>query len=265
MALFDTYIRLFNGLNEFTAVKTKKSNQACPCIGQGYTPLGQLNATSKTAALKMAATQFDNGLLTPMVLSESKQTHKPLSRKDGKTKLAIFCDINGVLDDWNLWAEFNNNFGSTSSAMGTLRRIVSANKLMPLVKIALTHNAALIITSEWRKQGVTMWDLIRCVLLRDGDSEQKAFVEEHMEALFELTCDSTATKGFNSRNAEIIDHIETFGFTHCIVLEDDHQIESWLNPIRPSSTTGLEPHHFERIEQYITDFDLLPAKQNEVA
>ncbi|WP_199438526.1 HAD domain-containing protein [Vibrio owensii] len=237
MKQFDIY--LVN--SKFKAVKSNK-----PFRGEFIT---QLSAPSASAALARFRTLQSNGKLNVEELTNASRKAKlDENRKEAgfatteehEPKLAIYCDVNGVLDDREKNAscrEWNPSF--------RLPQIIDVDRLFEVVKLAVKHNALLVMISEWRKQDVVFYTVISRALRRSENEIHKEFLDTHRRKIRDLCCDSTPT--LKDRDTEIRKHIEWNNITNCVVFEDEHPITEPLNPIMIYGP-GLTQEHIDRAD-----------------
>nr|WP_276560756.1 HAD domain-containing protein [Vibrio coralliirubri] len=168
-------------------------------------------------------------------------------------KVVIFVDYNGVLDSYeNTIAIEEANPELKRGEFDFLKATVLHDRVYKIAKLALEHNALVVTTSDFRREGVNFYSLIRATVAKRGTEEQKAFVVDNKRTLRGLCTDVTGVG--RSRNIEITDYIEKEGVTHCVVLEDDHDIDSLYNRIWVSGYRGLSDANFNELESYLKSF-----------
>jgi hypothetical protein len=225
-----------------TAIKVKRDNTS-KIDGSIY--LATLISSTKSSALTQANTRVQSGLIKfpksddfssgDIKKSSIKELIKPDVMKKG-----IYCDFNGVLDDID-------KDSNEHSASFRVPKLACPHKIMKVTKLALKHNADLIMTSEWRKQGITYYCVIARCLLNCGIQEYVDFYNENQDAITEL-CMVSPTDDFSERTNEIRYHINECGYSHFVVFEDSHFIEKDLNPIITQWSVGLLDEHIERAD-----------------
>lgn len=244
MALFDILIKG----NTLKAIKVKKEKEASI---EGYSYVKTLVNSTKISALKQAKMQFNSGLIKlKSDIKEIKTTKEEINKmpttKTHKTKKAIFCDFNGVLNDEEL--EKTVQFDESPCFM--LPKIACPHKIFKLTKLAVDNNAEIVMTSMWRTQNVDYFGIIyRCI----NDSNIKEYidyVEEHEELIQDLTL-VMPTEDTGKRTDEIRNSILENEYTHYIVFEDEHYIEEDLNPIITNTRIGLLDEHVEKAYQLL--------------
>ena len=230
---------------KFKAVKQGKSANG--------TFMTSLSAPSTTAAVTRFKAQLKNGSLdanqltdatNQAIAKEMKQSAGFAEAAEVGDNKAIYCDFNGVLDDRdkNLSCnEWNAGF--------RLPKVVDVDRLYEVAKLAVKHNAKLVMISEWRKDGVTYYTVIGRALRNSDNEEHQAFLNENRRKLRELCSDVTTVS--RNRDTEIKQHIEFEEITNCVVLEDEHPISAELNPIMVHHP-GLNMSHIERADAVLS-------------
>lgn len=246
MALYDIFALHLNGETYVEPIKVKRTDrEGSKKAAKGMEFIGRLKSTTPKAATMAAKTRLSSGIISLPSTGELSPS------------FAIFCDINGVLDDFSSWGKLlaRPDEGQLTD-LARLRVLVSADKLERLVKLAIKYNAIIVCTSEWRKRGINIYDLVRSVLGKDGTEEQQEFVHFNRSALFYHTSEATpySRDYSDSRSDEIIEYVLENKITHCTVLEDSHKIPEVLNPIMVSEHNGIGDGHFERLESMLKEF-----------
>lgn len=165
-------------------------------------------------------------------------SHPNLEKKEEKLTLpkvceeskAIYCDFNGVLD---------------KTYDTDLIKAIDVDKAMKLVHLAFKHNAQVICISLHRIHTISDYaSIIRLTVRASENQEYIQFINDNKSEFMRLFR-TEPTPVLSDRSTEVYVHLHDHGFSHHVVFEDDHFIDPILNPIRPSSTTGLLPEHFE--------------------
>ncbi|WP_025562870.1 HAD domain-containing protein [Psychromonas sp. SP041] len=211
------------------AEKIKKES-SCHFL-EGYTYSGKVSSTNKMLALS----KFKK--LNPNNHKAQKfQILKQVSDDQDPVKV-IYCDFNGVLDVHEKTMSCNR-----SSTLGMLSETVNIKNLYLLLKLAIDTQSQVVLTSMWRNYGVNFLNIFR-FLKNCGIPEYNEYYIEHKNALPDIGMDITENSG--PRTNEIERHARENNVTHCVVFEDDHFIDSRLNPIRTNYRVGLLQEHFD--------------------
>lgn len=237
MAKYSVFSRAFNGVTNFKIMK----GEAHQSIKKdGFTFLGVVDAFSPKKAEDIAKVRIASGLYKTTALNNSK-------------KIAIFCDYNGVLDNFENTRKIEIEKPELERGdFYFLRATVITSHVYRIAKLALEYNAMVVATSEFRKDGVDFYRLIRSTVAQNGTDEQKQYIQDNRDKLRELCFDITGVG--RSRNEEISDYVTKNDITHCVVLEDDHDIDDLYNRIWVSGYHGMSEKNFEQLEEYLRNF-----------
>lgn len=235
MAKFDLW---FDGLN-IVAEKVKRPHDSNI---SGATYLKTITTTSKTTAVRIANKQIEIGLIKlPEATKEQPMGEMP---KFDEVNKAIFCDFNGVLDD-------QKRTSNSSSLAFRLPEIACPDKVYRLAKLAVKHNAKLVLTSLHRLHGGSLDCIIYRSLENSNNPEHKAFIKENDDLLGDLTM-VCPTPDFGDRSLEVLQSIRDEEFTHYVVFEDEHFIDPKLNPIMTEWSVGLQDEHIEKADAILS-------------
>ncbi|WP_318493365.1 HAD domain-containing protein [Photobacterium leiognathi] len=152
----------------------------------------------------------------------------------------VFCDFNGVLDDNKSNLECNEWCPSFR-----LPLVVDEWRLFEVTRLAVNHNARLVMTSEWRKSGVNFYNILKRIQRKTTNDTYKKFFTDNRKLIRDLCSD--ATDVLSSRDEEIKKYVRDNSITLCVVFEDDHPISEELNPI-VVTYPGLNSTDIERAE-----------------
>lgn len=213
------------------AAEKLKKGAASPTL-YGLNLIDTVAATSKVLAISRVK---KSGAVP---LSTHAGKNEPILAQSEEAKKVIYCDFNGVLDHWQKSIDCREN-----NDLFRLRNTVNIDNLYKLAKLAIDTGATVVLTSLWRNYGISFADIFR-FLKRHPDPKVQAFYKEHQDFFF-YEC-SEVTGDLGQRTDEVALHVKENNVTHCIVFEDDHHIDSRLNPIRTQSTVGLLDEHFEK-------------------
>lgn len=231
---------------KLTAIKVKKENTSKV---KGSIYLTTLTSSTAKAVLIQANTRVQSGLIKfPKTSAFSPEDikidpPKELVKVDA-IKKCIYCDVNGVLDD--IEKEFNYH----ESPVFSVPKVACPHKIMKLVKLALKHQAYLIMISLWRKH-IDFNCLIGRCLLNCGIQEYIDFYMTNEDAIDEL-CMVASTEDFGKRTDEVRHHINQHHYSHFVVFEDSHPIDTDLNPIRTQSIIGLLDEHIDKADKILS-------------
>lgn len=237
MALFDVFIQN----KKVKVVKVKKEGEA---VLAGFTYVKTITNSTKLSAQKQAEIQFKSGLIKlPSVkkVSTLEKVEEMPTAEHFEEKKAIYCDFNGVVDDFEKHMKSNQN----ESDAFRVPKMACPHKIYKLTKLALDTNSDIVITSLWRKFGI-YFDLIiyRC-LMNCEIPEYVEFYKENEDKIEDLTT-VCPTEELDARTDEIRKHIKDFKYTTFVVFEDDHFIDEDLNPIMTNMMEGLTDLHIEK-------------------
>lgn len=218
--------------------KDKRVLQAC------------LKANSKSSALTQYHARVKSGLIVPKSARTAlnKNIEKIKKALDSNTNMqtnkAIFCDFNGVLD------EFGKE-STESNLKFKLPKLACPDKIVRLVNLAIKHNAKMVFISEHRKFGIGLKVIIGRCLLHNSTEEHKKFYNDNKRKISELT-QVRSTPVRSSRSQEIKEYILDEGITHCVVFEDNHPILPELNPVMTEWNIGLLDKHIEKADKFLS-------------
>lgn len=219
-----------------------------------------LKAASKIEALRVAKVRIQSGMITlpPSVNQDDDDTFLSALIPDNPfTNKAIFCDFNGVLNDINRYSEDSNPSFS-------LAKEACPHKIMRLVKLALKHDAKIVMTSLWRRYGIDYSTVISRCLLHCDIAEYRTFFSQNRRDILRLTR-VPPTDVFESRDLEIADSIINHLYTHFVVFEDEHPIRKAFNVIMTDPTEGLQDAHIEKADDFLAHESLSSLKRPQVA
>lgn len=231
--------------------KYKPVKQGQACVG---TLLTTIHSPNSSAALKRFKTLIKSGQINlEQCLNEARSKDTAIKREDAsfsdpnttELRKAIYCDFNGVLDDFELGRNCNE-----WDVDFRLPKIVHIDRLISVVKLAIKHNAQLVISSDWRKHGIVYYNVLKRAIHLRGTEEQAEWLKENRKTIRELCCDSTGTSKNDDRDLEIREHIRDNKITHCVVFEDDRFISEALNPVMVYHP-GLSDEHIELADKIL--------------
>lgn len=240
-------------------VKVQKNPSETPSTMAGFDYVGSLIGSTKVNALTQAKNKVKQGIFnkaiddlnknkksTVMIEQESKV--EALAGVSSETpKKAIYSDVNGVLDD----RERESNADIRESASFYVPAIVCPHKIFKLMKLAIKHQADLVMISDWRLSGLDFYPVVARSLLNSEIPEYVSFVNENMDDIMDL-CNVIPTSDLGKRTDEVRKHAIDYGYTHFVVLEDSHEIEEDLNPIMVNWMTGLQDEHIEKADALLS-------------
>jgi hypothetical protein len=221
---------------------------------QKYENVTNIIVSIRAASAKKALESFDfrveNGSIKiPKIPKIAKQ--KPIKESkwyipeaDAEIIKAIFCDFNGVIDDYS-----KNYAVRHLDAYDKLPLVACPRKMMKVVKLALKYNAPIVMTSLWRLEDIAFSDIIGRCFEHSKMQHYIDFYEEHKEEILRLSFDTTC-RG-SSRSFEIKEYIMDHDITHCVVFEDEHDIDNCLNPIMTNSSIGLLDEHIDAADEIL--------------
>ena len=229
-------------IGDIQAVKVNpKGFQSVPV---GKIELGIVNASTSSAAIQQAKKRIESGLFVLPLQLPSLDINKHLAGQS-ITKKAIYCDFNGVLDD-------PDKESTESHPCFKYPQEACPHKVMKLVKLALKHDAKLVLTSLLRDYGLDMYSIIGRCLAHSGIEEYESFIQDNIDAISEL-CFIHPTDQGDSRSDEIAEHIIENKFTHFVVFEDTHQISEKLNPVMCDPFIGLTDELINIADKHLID------------
>lgn len=265
MAKFDVIIKG----SKLEVVKVQEDNTATK---KGFDYVKTITAPTKSIALKQAQNQVSSGKIkTPKQILNAKWKEeakarkaenkirkelsqpevilkeKPLPSVDShETKKAIFLDFNGVIDDpkkygtvsWNEPDEFR------------VPKLADPHKLMKVLKLAIKHNAEIVMTSLFRTSGLDYYIVMNRAFKTSGIKEYVNFCNENSKIIRKLT-NVLPTNVLQNRTDEVRKSIHDMKYTHFVVFEDDHQIDKDLNPIMVNSLIGMTDEHIEKADKIL--------------
>lgn len=254
MALFDIMLKG----RKLKVVKVQYKDTA---VVMGFKYIKTITNSTKANALKQAQKELDSGMIkTEEELSRAKwnkeskertqKKSKPVakveikkslpSQKTHDVKKAIFCDFNGVLDKPYHSVEILN----TDSDRERVMKLADPEKLLRVLKLAIKHNADLVMTSLWRTIGLNYFPIIREVFSTSENEEYVNFYKDNEDTIIELT-DTYTTDTSGNRTDQVRQLILDIEYTDFVVFEDEHEIDSELNPIMTNPQIGLLDRHIE--------------------
>lgn len=239
MPKFDIWSTPSQSLTAIKVKKAQESNQS------GSVYLTTLTSSTKKAAEKQAETRLQSGLIkfpSSKSFSADDIKNSPVKSliKPETVKKGIYCDVNGVLDDISIPFDFN------ASPSFSVPKVACPHKIMKLTKLALKHNAELIMISLWRKD-IDFRLLIGRCLLNCEIQEYVDFYNENRRDINAL-CRTYPTEHLGERTDEVRYHINENEYSHFVVFEDQHPIDSDLNLIRTQTSIGLLDKHIEEAD-----------------
>lgn len=224
-------------------IKVQKNTKECPSSMDGFDYVGSLISSTKIMALKQASEKMKKGLIEVKKQKSSKPVNKsePVFADPSvdTVKKAIYCDVNGVLDD----DELISSADIFESAVFYVPSIVCPHKAFKLLKLAVDNKADLVLISEWRLSGL---DFCTILMKSAGDlDEYDNYFDENMDEIMNLT-GGLVTENLGERTLEIRNHVIKNKYTHFVVFEDYHYIEEDLNPIMVDSNVRLTDKNIEQ-------------------
>jgi hypothetical protein len=243
MPIFDVWIK-----NKKTLSVAKVSvAQESHISGSMY--LASITSSTKAMALKQAQSSFNSGIIKlpkpPVIKKKEPKKESKKIEKPQEIKKSIYCDFNGVLND-------EDKHSNSDYACFTLIETSCPHKVYKLAKLALKHSAEIVMISEWRKQHITYDEVFYRVLKNSGIKEYIDFIEENDDELSDLTC-VNPTEDFGQRTDEVRKHIKLSEYSHWVVFEDTHPIDSDLNLIKTQWGVGLLDEHIERADLILSE------------
>lgn len=227
----------------------------------GLIEVTTLKAASKIEALRIAKARIQSGMITlPPSANQDNDNdtlRSALIPDNPSTNKAIFCDFNGVLNDINRYSEESNPSFSLSKE-------ACPHKIMRLVKLALKHDAKIIMTSLWRRYGIDYSVVIGRCLLHCEITEYRKFYSKNEKDILRLTR-VPPTDILENRDLEIADSIINHLYTHFVVFEDEHTIREAFNVIMTNPIEGLQDEHIEKADAFLTHESLSALKRPQVA
>jgi len=246
MALFDIFAK-------GKTVKILKVKAAKEGSIAGFTYITTINNSTKAAALKQAEIQFSSGLIkVPVsVLKEKYVEKKGLpTTTDFEQKNVIYCDFNGVVDDYEL--SLNMPFDNNEDDSFRIAKLACPHKIYKLTKLAIETNSEIVITSMWRIYGIEFDLIIHRCLKNCGIKEYVDYYNENEDLIMDLSS-VCPTENSGKRTDEIRNHIMHFSYTNFVVFEDEHEIDLDLNPIMTETRIGLLDEHIERAYKVLSE------------
>ncbi len=217
-------------------IKVQKNTTESPSEMVGFDYVGSLMSSTKIVALKQATEKVKSGFFeskvkkTSTLIVEKKSEFADPSVDE--VKKAIYCDVNGVLDDDVLVATAD----IFESATFYVPSIVCPNKAFKLLKLAIDNKADLVLISEWRLSGLDFFTILAKSV---GDVEEYVdYFDDNIDEIMHLT-GGLVTDDIGDRTVEVRKHIVENKYTHFVVFEDYHYIEEELNPIMVDSMVRL--------------------------
>jgi hypothetical protein len=242
MSKFDVWI---NGDNlQAEKVKAPRDSNV-----HGWVYLTTLNGSTKKNILAQVKTRLQSGLLKipkqreNVLFSSPKKDASQSALPTSKThevKKRIYCDFNGVLDD----REREEKVSRNDRPAFRLPKVSCPHKIFRLIKLAVKHDAKIIMTSLHRQSVGSYAAIIPRCLVNCEIDEYIKFYEENKSKIKKLTRTSP-TPVIGKRTDEVRLHVIENECTHFVVFEDDHPIDSDLNPVMIDWCTGLEASHIE--------------------
>lgn len=232
MNKFDIYLDNYGIVNASKAEKNRRN------------VLATLTALTPKKALEMAHIRIQNGLI--VVPKTAKKQNNLLGDRnvtEMPEKKAIFCDFNGVLNDYS-------KTSNESNPAFRLPQESCPHKIMLLVKLAIKHNADVIMTSLWKRDLDNYYPVVGRCLLNCGIDEYASYFNENKAVIRKLFCTS-ATYNSSSRRQEVMEYILANEYTHFVVFEDEHYIGEDLNAIMTDSFKGLAKEHITKADQLL--------------
>ena len=214
----------------WSAVKVKKTAPSSNLDGLSF--VCSVNSVSKPLAI--SSVKKSN---ISFASENSTSSKEPLLSYSPEINKVIYCDFNGVLDDFQRSLDCNE-----SNNLRRLRNTVDLDRLYKLAKLSVDTGAKVVITSLWRKYSISFSDVFH-FLRGHEDPDVWEFYKSNREHLM-IHCDDS-TYDLDCRTDEIALHVKENNVTHCVVFEDDHFIDERLNPIRTQSSVGLLDEHFD--------------------
>lgn len=249
MSKFDIWV---NG-ESFKAEKVKNPHDSNI---HGWEYVTTLNGSTKKNVLMQVKTRVQSGILKVpkhrenVLFSEKEKENTRPSLPTSQTheiKKRIYCDFNGVLDD----REREQNVPRNERPAFRLPKVSCPHKIFRLIKLALKHDAKIIMTSLHRHDVGSYAAIIPRCLANCEIEEYVQFYEENKSEIKRLTR-TRSTPTINERTDEVRMHIIENECTHFVVFEDDHPIDSDLNPVMTDWYTGLEDSHIERADKILS-------------
>jgi len=256
MALFDIWVK------NNKILKAVKVDSAGASHLVGHSLLTTITSSTKKVAEKqseslladyIAKENRANSLAREQMLEERKNTQIKLEKEEKKIKKpevekkAIYCDFNGVLDDKELEKKCTQHSGSFR-----LPAITCPHRVMKVAKLALKHNADIIMISLYRLHGFSNYDVIfnRCIR-NCGIEEYIQFFKDNEDELDRLIATEPTLDLYNRSN-EVRRHIKMNQYSHFVVFEDEHHIDEDLNLIRINWSVGLQDKHIEMADEILS-------------
>lgn len=235
-------------------VKVQKNINDNPSQMEGFDYVGSLIGSTKVNALTQAKAKVKQGEFKRVAQEIRKmaqesnikvETEKQLksSEEVAEIKKAIYSDFNGVLDD----PAKNETADIRESPVFYVPQVACPHKVYKLAKLAIKHQADLVLISDWRLSGLDFYVIVSRTLLNSGIPEYEKFVRENMDDIMDL-CNVYPTSDMGNRTDEVRHHAIENEYTHFVVFEDYHFIESDLNPIMVNSQVGLTDEDLEKAE-----------------
>ena len=240
MAQYDIWE--LNGTLQAEKVKSPKQSNVV-----GFSYVGTVNATAKGAALKQAKVKINSGLFKVSVASERSESKFLQRDKSKEQKTVIYCDYNGVLDD----RDRDNIYCSSNKAVEMAKK-ACPHKMFMLAKLAIKHNAYIVLTSMLRRYGGDIFTAIYKSLKMSEIQEYIDFIKENKMTLRKL-CFIDSTPHLNEdRDLEIKTHIAENNVNKFVVFEDSEFISEELNPIMTQWSVGLLQEHIEQADAILS-------------
>jgi hypothetical protein len=231
MKKFNIYI---NGAGSLSAEKVG--------VHASGTKIATITAISPRKALTMATLQIKNNIIKLPAIEDTPKEDRLLQQLDSERELkkVIFCDFHGVLDNGEIHHDIRD-------AYYRLPKESCPHKIVMLLKLAIKHDASIIITSLHRHDIENYQAVfVRC-LKHCNIEEYTDFYNENRKTIKRLT--RTYATGFgNDRRSEVREAIFMHEYSHFIVFEDEHTIGEDLNEVRTCTYTGLTTAHIERAD-----------------
>jgi hypothetical protein len=228
-----------------SAIKEQKHN------GVPENTIISIKAASSKKALESFNFRVENGSIEiPKIEKRNpiKEAKWYIPEPDANVIKTIFCDFNGVIDDFS-----NNADVRHLEPYDKLPILACPHKMMKVVKLAMKHSAPIVMTSLWRLEDIAFSDIIGRCFEHAKIQDYIDFYEENKDQILRLSFYTTG-RG-SSRSFEIKEYIMDHDITHCVVFEDDHHIDDCLNPIMTNSSIGLLDEHIEAADKILTSSD----------
>lgn len=231
-------------------VKVQKNPSDSPSSMDGFEYVGFLIGSTKINALTQATAKVKKGefkIKAEKIVDEFKEELRFANSNKDPIKKAIYCDVNGVLDD----QELTDKADIREPAVFYVPSIVNPHKAFSLLKLAIKHEADLVLISDWRLSGVDFYVIIARSIKNSGIKAYEDYIDEHLDEVMDL-CGANHTKDLGERTKEVKIHAIENKYTHFVVFEDYHFIEKELNPIMIDPIIGLTDTDIQKADKILS-------------